>query len=196
MSAVARVQVPATITPDDAALVAAMAAGDRHALALLYARHAPRLLAIGTRILGCTSDAQDLLHDVFLEAWRHASEFDPQRGRVRAWLTVRMRSRALDVRKSARVARSAGDAMLDVIAIDSHEALAAGATARGRALQSLLDKLSPDHRRALELAFLDGLTAVEIAAREGVPVGTAKSRIAAGLRNLRRMLRLDLDRDG
>src|ERR1051325_6352773 len=93
----------------DEVLVAAMAAGDRAALATLYERHASLLLGLALRIVRERREAEDLLHDVFLEAWRAAKDFDPKRGKVRTWLAVRMRSRALDHQKSARVSRNADD---------------------------------------------------------------------------------------
>ena len=68
---------------EDAALVAAMAAGDRTALASLYERHASLLLGLALKIVRERREAEDLLHDVFLEAWRQARHFDPKRGRVR-----------------------------------------------------------------------------------------------------------------
>src|SRR5215470_9339159 len=104
--------------PDDAedeVLVAAMVAGDRAALATLYERHAPALLGLALRIVHERREAEDLLHDVFLEAWRTARDFDPKRGRARTWLAIRMRSRCLDHQKSARVSRNAGDAGLEVV---------------------------------------------------------------------------------
>src|SRR5262245_50133881 len=85
----------------DTVLVAAVAAGDRGALARLYDRYAVTLLAVGQRILGGRREAEDLVHDVFLEAWRQASGYDPARGTVRAWLLVRLRSRALDRHRAA-----------------------------------------------------------------------------------------------
>jgi RNA polymerase sigma-70 factor (ECF subfamily) len=94
---------------DDIALMTAMANGDRAALAALYDRHAPTLLALGLRIVKHRGEAEDLLHDVFLEAWRNAKSYDLNRGRVRTWLVIRMRSRALDVLKSARVSRRTDD---------------------------------------------------------------------------------------
>src|SRR5437867_11435049 len=107
---------------EDAALVARMASGDRGALAELYERHSGLLLGLAIRIVRERREAEDLLHDVLLEAWRHAKEFDPKRGRVRTWLAIRMRSRALDLQKSARVSRNAGDAGLEVVADDAQQA--------------------------------------------------------------------------
>src|SRR6476661_6843923 len=107
------------VDAEDAALVAAMADGDRGALAKLYDRHASLLLGLALKIVRERREAEDLLHDVFLEAWRSAKDFDPKRGRVRTWLAIRMRSRALDLQKSARVSRNAGDGGLEVVPDDS-----------------------------------------------------------------------------
>src|SRR5690242_1424117 len=106
---------------EDAALVAAIAEGDSAALAKLYERHAGVLLGLALRIVRERREGEDLLHDVFLEAWRSAKDFDPKRGRVRTWLAIRMRSRALDLQKSARVSRNAGDAGLEVVPDDSEK---------------------------------------------------------------------------
>lgn len=164
----------------DAKLVAAMARGDREALAALYDRHSSVLLGLAMRIVRERREAEDLLHDVFLEAWRAAKDFDPKRGRARTWLAIRMRSRALDLQKSARVSRNAGDAGLELLVDD-------GATrspdhARVRAA---LEALGIEQRKVLELAYFEGLSCTEIAARVSIPVGTVKSRIAAGLDRLR-----------
>src|SRR5438045_4745352 len=149
---------------DDAAdevLVAAMAAGDRAALATLYERHSALLLGLALRIVREKREAEDLLHDVFLEAWRSARHFDPRRGRVRTWLAIRMRSRALDQQKSARVARNAGDAGLEHVPDDAERGPASSADhARVR---TALAELAPDQRRVLELAYFEGLSCSEIA---------------------------------
>ena len=169
--------------PDDAedeVLVAAMAAGDRAALATLYERHASLLLGLALRIVRERREAEDLLHDVFLEAWRTARDFDPKRGRVRTWLAIRMRSRALDLQKSARVSRNTGDGGLELL-VDEADAASPD---HGRVRRALAE-LATDQRRVLELAYFEGLSCTEIAKRIAIPVGTVKSRIAAGLDRLR-----------
>jgi RNA polymerase sigma-70 factor (ECF subfamily) len=164
----------------DAALVAAMAGGDREALATLYQRHSSVLLGLAMRIVRNRLEAEDLLHDVFLEAWRSAKDFDPKRGRARTWLAIRMRSRALDLQKSARVSRNAGDTGLDLLVDDSESTSPDHARVR-----AALAELGPDQRRVLELAYFEGLSCTEISTRVAIPVGTVKSRIAAGLDRLR-----------
>lgn len=165
---------------DDEALVVAMAAGDRGALATLYERHSSLLLGLALRIVRERREAEDLLHDVFLEAWRSAKDFDPKRGRVRTWLAIRMRSRALDLQKSARVSRNSGDAGLEVIVDDSE-----GTSPDHQRVRGALAQLAQDQRKVLELAYFEGLSCTEIAERVAIPVGTVKSRIAAGLSRLR-----------
>ena len=165
---------------EDAALVAAMAGGDSAALAKLYERHAGVLLGLALRIVRERREAEDLLHDVFLEAWRSAKDFDPKRGRVRTWLAIRMRSRALDLQKSARVSRNAGDAGLEVVPDES--ARTSPDHARVRAA---LAELPDDQRHVLELAYFEGLTCSEIAERIGKPIGTVKSRLSAAMAKLR-----------
>ena len=171
---------PGADDADDVELVAAMARGDREALATLYERHSALLLGLAMRIVREKREAEDLLHDVFLEAWRSAKDFDPKRGRVRTWLAIRMRSRALDLQKSARVSRNAGDGGLETVVDDAD-----GTSPDHAKLRGALAEIGTDQRRVLELAYFEGLSCTEIAERVGIPVGTVKSRIAAGLDRLR-----------
>ncbi len=165
---------------EDAGLVRAMAEGDRQALATLYARHAALLLGLAVRIVRERREAEDLLHDVFLEAWRAAKDFDPKRGRVRTWLAIRMRSRCLDHQKSARVSRNAGDAGLEVVVDEREKSSPDHARVR-----DALGSLGDEQRQVVELAYFDGLSCSEIASKIAKPIGTVKSRLAAGLTRLR-----------
>ncbi len=175
----------------DAQLVAKMASGDRGALAALYERHSGVLLGLAMRIVRSRLEAEDLLHDVFLEAWRSAKDFDPKRGRARTWLAIRMRSRALDLQKSARVSRNAGDAGLELL-VDERD----GSSPDHARVRAGLAELGADQRKVLELAYFEGLSCTEIATRVSVPVGTVKSRIAAGLDRLRSGMTKLVGRDG
>jgi RNA polymerase sigma-70 factor (ECF subfamily) len=168
----------------DAALVRAMADGDRSALAALYERHSGLLMGLAMRIVRERREAEDLLHDVFLEAYRAAKDFDPRRGKARTWLAIRMRSRALDMMKSARVSRNAGDGGLEVVV--DERAVKSPDHSRVR---TMLGELGVDQRQVLELAYFEGLSCTEIAARVGIPVGTVKSRVAAGLGHLRERIK-------
>ncbi len=170
----------------DEALVAAMAAGDREALGRLYDRYAPLLLAVGHQLLAARREAEDLVHDVLIEAWRHAKEYDPQRGSVRTWLVMRTRCRALDRRRSAAVSRTVAleTDQLPQAAGDEDPALASDRAAVRRALASLPE----EQRRVIELGYFEGLSSSEIAERLATPIGTVKSRVAAALAKLRGVL--------
>lgn len=142
--------------------------------------------AVCRRLLGSAVEAEDLVHDVFLEAWRHAAEYDAQRASVRAWLLVRTRSRALDRRKSAGVARTVAVADLAERAAGapSDASLAPDHARMRRELQALPE----EQQRVILLGYFEGLSSSEIATRLGIPIGTVKSRVAAAMSRLRSAL--------
>jgi len=167
----------------DAALVAAIAAGDRDALARLYDTYSPLLFGLAKRMLGNVPAAEDLIHDVFLEVWLHAAEYAPDRGSVPAWLTVRTRSRALDrLGKSSRDARAVERASNEQP--DATAAVAPASVDGARVRQAAL-ALPGELVAVLELAYFEGLSSSEIAARLQTPIGTVKSRMARALALLR-----------
>lgn len=167
----------------DAALVTALANGERRALAELYDRYAPLLLAVGIQRLADRRDAEEVLHDVFVEAWRAAADYDPTRGSVRAWLVTRMHSRALDRRRSPGFTRRVplDDAHADRIGVFTDPS----ASADCARVQAALAALPEEQRQVVELSFFAGLSSSEIAERNDLPVGTVKSRTAAALGKLR-----------
>ena len=175
----------------DESLISGAAAGDRDCLAALYDRYAPALLAIGRRILGDRREAEDLLHDVFIEVWRQAGDYDEARGSVRAWLLMRMRSRALDRRKSAALSKRADlpapEAVIDATEPGEDPALGPDRQAVRRALAAL----PAEQRQVLELGYFEGLSSSEIAERVRAPIGTVKSRVAAALSKLRQAVEVD-----
>lgn len=179
----------ATMEPEpgdpDVELVRAVARGDRAALAQLYDRFAGLMMALAMRILRDRREAEDLLHDVFLEVWRSAADYDPERGRVRTWLAIRMRSRALDRQKSARISRNVGDDSVIERMVSEQVTDAGPDQAR---VVGALAALPVEQRQVVELAYFEGLSCTEIATRTAVPVGTVKSRMAAAMGKLRSAL--------
>jgi len=175
---------PSGVDPD-AEIVVALARGDRRALGQLYDKYASFLMSLAMRIVRERREAEDLLHDVFLEVWKSAVDYDPARGRVRTWLAIRMRSRALDRQKSARVSRQAsgpeGEAALERQVSDA--SVDSGPDAQR--VRAALGGLSADQRQVIELAYFDGLSCSEIATTIRVPIGTVKSRMAAAMGRLR-----------
>ena len=172
----------------DEALVRAIANGDSGALAALYDRHAPLMLGLARRIVAGKSEAEDIVHDVFVEAWRRAADYDAGRGSVKAWLLLRTRSRAIDYRKSAGVSRTVatGDTTWLASLIDPRED-DSEAPDRAR-VRSVLARLNVEQREVLLLGYFDGLSSSEIASTLGIPIGTVKSRVAAALSALRAAL--------
>lgn len=171
----------------DIALVRRLAEGDRAALAALYDRYAAVLFAVAYRILGERETAEDLVHDVFLEAWNKAAEYDPARASVRTWLILRTRSRALDRAVSAPRRRTVS---LEDEAVPEPVAGPSGDYGRADAdrVVDALASLSVEQRQVLELTFFRGLSSGDIAREVGIPVGTVKSRLRAGLTGLRSAL--------
>lgn len=179
---------------DDETLLRRMAAGETAALSLLYTRYAAKLLGIGVRMLGDRAEAEDVLHDVFVEVWKRAADFDAARGGARAWLAVRMRSRCLDRKKSPRNARAV--AFDDEVAA-TQRAPDVDPLLRGRRqrVRAAVSTLPGDQQTVLDLAYFQGLSMPEIGERLGVPSGTVKSRLFAARQRLIPLLQ-DEDDDG
>jgi RNA polymerase sigma-70 factor (ECF subfamily) len=176
----------------DPALVARVERRDAEALALLYDRHAGRLMGLAQRILGDTGEAEEVLQEVFLYVWKAAGTFDPSRGPVLAWLLVATRSRSIDRLRSRRPGKSGGMVGLEeapeTASREDVEADAAGREWENRC-RAAIAELPADQRRALELAYFEGLTHQEIAERTATPLGTVKTRVRLGLMKLRERIR-------
>jgi RNA polymerase sigma-70 factor, ECF subfamily len=177
--------VPSEVIADDA-LIVQVARGGRSALGDLYDRHVGVMAALATRILGDARDAEDLVHDVFVEVWQRAGDFDPSRGSVRTWLLVRVRSRCLDRKKSPAVRRRGAMPAEDALCADTRDH--GEASVDGTRLRTALEALSPDQRGVLVLAYFEGLSSAEIAERLDIPIGTVKSRVSAAMSKLRERL--------
>lgn len=176
----------------DAELVERMARGEQHALGELFSRHASRLLSIGVAIVGEPSEAEDVLHDVFMEAFRRARSYRSDRGQVYSWLAIRMRSRSLDRRKS----NAPRQHILEEAVLATERAVTMGETETQmgvhaldhRNLSGALRSLEAQHAEVLMLGYFEDLSCSEIATRLHIPVGTAKSRTRRALILLRQLL--------
>jgi len=173
---------------EDAELVAAMSRGDAGALGALYDRHASHMFALAKRIVVAHAAAEDIVQEVFLEAWKKAKSYDPERGAVRSWLLMRTRSRSIDFRRAASQSR-ASIMSDDFWAEHTSTPMSDVAFAPDRAaVRRALSALPRDQREALLLGYFEGLSSSEIADRVGAPVGTIKTRVAAALSKLRTAL--------
>jgi len=172
----------------DRAAVSRMARGDRDALADVYDRHARLLYSLALRIVRQAADAEDVLQEVFAQVWRHAARYDVGRGTVIGWLVTLTRSRALDRLRRGRVRpQAAADEALAREVPDSSPGvdLALVSEERAAAVRSALEALPENQRVPLELAYYEGLSQSEIAAKLGVPLGTIKTRMRQALVRLR-----------
>ena len=179
----------------DPNLLARVARGDRGAFGQLYEHSNALLFSLAFRILGDRDAAGDLLQDVYLEVWRKRITYDADRGSPMAWLVTMTRSRAID-RLRSRTAK--GHGVTDSIEHSPAVQLPDGnpgplEASAGNEIRSLVGKalaeLPEAQRKAVELAFYQGLSHSEIAAKLNEPLGTIKTRIKLGTDKLRTVLR-------
>lgn len=178
----------------DRRLVHAFASSDPRAAEELYDRFAPRIFGLGVVMLGDAGKAEDLVQDTLVKAFRNARSYDESRGALDTWILLMARSLAIDsIRRSVVETR--------VLAKEAAEEEAEEPGPEGRAetkdlaarARRAMAGLSREQRAALELAYFGGKTSAEVAELEGIPVGTAKTRIRTALLRLREALEV---RDG
>lgn len=177
-----------TIEPEsDAALMRAFAARDEGAADVLFKMFSSRIYGLGIVMLGSDAAAQDLVQDTFVKLWRNADRYDTTRGKLETWVLLVARSLAIDsLRRRVLEARSleaTGKPREDDPAAGPEELAETGDMAE-RARRAMA-RLSGEQRAALELAYFGGKTSAEVAELEGIPVGTAKTRIRSALLRLR-----------
>ena len=172
----------------DLRIIQAIQQGNRNALAELYDRHNAWLLAVNYRILQNRRDAEDLLHDVFLEIWKKADSYKENRGTVTSWLAVKIRSRALDrIRAINRVKKH----LMEDVASEIDSAPSMNETDPSYKVdfnlaRQMLKQLNPAQRTIIELSYFRGFTCQEIANHCQMPLGTAKSGLLRSIQILRR----------
>jgi RNA polymerase sigma-70 factor (ECF subfamily) len=171
----------------------AFAAGDRRAAERLYERYAPRVYGLGLVMLGNEAAAEDLVQDTFVKMWRNAGRYDAARGALDTWVLLMARNLAIDsIRRRVIEARTLETTKHRDEATDEPGPEDAAETQDlvDRARRAMSD-LSDGERAALELAYFGGKTSAEVAELEGVPLGTAKTRIRTALLKLRRSLEVE-----
>lgn len=176
--------------PDrDRSALERMVAGDTHALEELYDRHGDLLYSLVRRVLSRAEDAEDVVQEIWLQAWRGARTYDPKRGTVCGWLVSIARSRAIDRLRSEGSRKRATDAA-GVDAPDPPESPAESAVDRQRRehVDHAMSQLDPQHREVLELAYFAGLSQSEISERLGAPLGTVKSWTRQALSRLEKLV--------
>jgi RNA polymerase sigma-70 factor (ECF subfamily) len=177
--------IPADRMPDET-LLAGLGAGDGE-LAVAFVRRFQRLLfGIALTVVRDPGIAEDIAQQAFEQAWRHAQMFDSRRGSVRAWLSTITRNLAVDVLR-ARTSTPVDPEELPALLTAVTDTPERHAIARDSAesLRRTLARLPAAQARAVAMAGIYGMTARQIADAEGIPLGTAKTRIRDGMRKLR-----------
>ncbi len=174
--------------PSDDAVLAGLAASDPVAARVFVTRFSPRAYGLALQLVGDRVVAEDVAQEALLRAWRHAASFDPRRGTVATWVLSIVRHLAIDtlrMRRSEPVDPTRLEPMITNVGPADGPAVAAENDDDARRLRLELAGLPVEQRRAVVLAAYGGLSASEVATAERIPLGTAKTRIRAGLRRLR-----------
>ena len=177
----------------DQRLVTDVAAGSTEALARLYDRHAGTVFGLARRILNRLEDAEEVVQDVFTQVWREAGRYERGRATVAGWVVMLTRARAIDRLRSrnARPDLRSGESATvpDVPTTDWSPEQVTISAEDVRGVRAALGELPEVQRTLVELAYYEGLTHSEIAARTGVPLGTVKTRIRTAMATLRGVLK-------
>ena len=186
--------------PDDAdqRLMRAFARREPRAADDLYRRYAGRIYGLGLVMLGSDAAAQDLVQDAFLKLWRSAERYDRSRGALDTWVLLIARSLAIDsIRRRVLEARTVerADVPPEADQAPGPDEVVTTLDLADRARRAM-SQLPPEQRAALELAYLGGKTSAEISDLEVIPIGTAKTRIRAGLLRLRAAMSDELEETG
>jgi RNA polymerase sigma-70 factor (ECF subfamily) len=169
----------------DSTLMSRIRAGDEDALGTLHDRYAQVVYSVALRVLGETTQAEDILQEIFLQLWRNPQTFDSSRGSLGAWLAVIARHRAIDYLRRRRPETDIEDV---IVAVDSNLEQTADRNIAIGKVRAAVERLPVEQRKPLEMAFFQGLTHSEIASKTGEPLGTIKTRIRAALLTLRKVL--------
>jgi RNA polymerase sigma-70 factor (ECF subfamily) len=169
----------------DSMLISRVRAGDEDALAALHDRYAQVVYSVALRVLGETTQAEDILQEIFLQLWRNPQTFDSNRGSLGAWLAVITRHRAIDLLRRRRPESDIEDV---IVSVDTRLEQTTDRNMAIAKIRSAVERLPAEQRKPLEMAFFEGLTHSEIASKTGDPLGTIKTRIRSALLTLRKAL--------
>lgn len=179
----------------DAALVAGLAVNDEPAAVAFVRRFQGPVFGLAISITRDRALAEDVAQEAFLRAWRAAASYDPRRGSVLTWLLTITRNLAIDAIRSRRSTPTQDYELEQLIntTVTGVPADGTGGHVEAMLAAERLRQLPADQARAVVLAVIGGHTAAQVAAYEGIPLGTAKTRIRTGLRRLRQSMEAERD---
>ena len=178
-----RTNVNAAASSSDESLLARVRERDQAAMGEIFDRFATMVYAVAMRVLRDSDQAEDIMQDVFLQVWSFPDRFVHGRGSLGAWLAVVARNRAIDILRRRRPTDPCDEV---VLASGTDLASEVERNTIMDKVRGVLKDLPAEQRRSLELAFFEGLTHSEVAARTGDPLGTVKTRIRTALASLRK----------
>jgi len=182
-----RIEEPRSARRSDEEVLAAIAGGDDQGLAELYDRYGRLAYGLAYRVLHDQALAEDAVQDAFLAIWRSADGYRRERAKPSTWILTLVHRRAVDLVRREDLRRAE---QLDETPDAAGASVPEEADLREKrtAVQAALRELPQDQRQALELAYYGGFTQSELAEQLGVPLGTIKSRMFAGLTRLRELV--------
>ena len=166
-------------------MIADIRGGREAAMAQLYDRYSSIVYSVALRVLGDTGAAEDVMQEIFMQLWRKPESFDASRGSLAAWLAVITRHRAIDALRKRKPETDPDDV---VIALDFDLEEEAGRKIAIEKVRGALAGMPAEQRKTVELAFFEGMTHSEVAAKTGEPLGTVKTRIRSALQSLRKAM--------
>jgi RNA polymerase sigma-70 factor (ECF subfamily) len=178
----------ATQQIQDEGLIADIAAGDRLAMRVLFARHRTRVYRFVLRMAGDETIAEDVVNEVFFEVWRQAKRFEA-RSQVSTWLLAIARYRTLTALKRRNDAQLESDVAADLEDPADNPEVATGAKDRNAILRKCLTQLPPAQREIIDLVYYHEKSAGEVAAIIGIPRNTVKTRMFSARRKLSELLK-------
>jgi RNA polymerase sigma-70 factor (ECF subfamily) len=168
---------------DESAMLTRIEQRDENAMEEIFRRYSGPVYSVALRVLRDSSQAEDVLQEVFLQLWRKPAAFVQNRGSLGAWLVVIARNRAIDVLRRRKPSDSVDDV---VLASTVNVADEAERNTMMEKVRRVIADLPMEQRKSLELAYFEGLSHTEIASRTGDPLGTVKTRIRQALISLRK----------
>lgn len=178
-------RVPGNNAAGDESLLTRVRGNDQQAMTDLFDRYGSMVYSVALRVLKDPAKAEDVMQEIFFQVWRRPDSFQVGRGSLGAWLAVMARNRAIDALRRRRPTDSVEDVVL------ASSADLASDIERNRMMEKVrvvLNELPVEQQRSIELAFFEGLSHSEIAAKTGDPLGTVKTRIRSALLTLRKAI--------
>lgn len=172
-------------------LIAKVARGDQEAFSQLYDESSPHVYGLILRMVHQPQMAEDVMMDVYIQAWKQAPSYTSDRGTVMGWLLVIARTRAIDQLRSGKLKGIGMTGVEEMTQLPSEIATPeeqASERQRAEMVRKALTILPSEQREAIVLAYFDGYSQTEISVKLGIPLGTIKTRIRIAMMKLREAL--------